>query len=184
MTIKDNEYPHIKQAIKDASVIKIGNGNNSKYKFMKYPFGEMGTHLSHELTNEIVYGFSSLIKQTKCNFDIIVSPEPGGHTWGILLGHIFQKDVVILRNKIVYDKNSSKLIINAYSKKYIQYPKIDSSLNVIIVDDVISSGITIMDIVENIEANIIGIFAIYSKSKSTYNMLKNKKIPIDVIVTG
>jgi len=177
------KFPEIEKAVIEASPISI-NDKNEFYEFYEYAFGEHGTHVPHSLVKEVVLGFSNLINEIVDDFDLIVSPEPGGHSWGLLLGHLLQKDVIVLRNHAVGVNRSSKIVINGYSKKQLNYTPVNPESKVIVVDDIISSGATLQNIIENVSASILGIYAIYSKGNRHREIMNRYNIPIHVLVEG
>lgn len=177
------KFQEIEKAIKTANSIYI-NTAKKEYNFLEYAFGEHGTHIPYKLTKEIVDGLSYIINKTVDCFDYIVAPEPGGHTWGLLLGHVLEKDVMILRNQLTGINSSQKLVINGYSQKNLIFQPMDPTAKVIIVDDVISSGTTLKSIITNISATINGIYCIYSKSGEYHKIMHQYQIPIHVLVDG
>jgi adenine phosphoribosyltransferase len=177
------KFQEIEKAVKNASSISI-NTSGKQYNFFKYSFGEHGTHIPYTLTIEIVEGLSDIINRTVDYFDYIVSPEPGGHTWGLLLGSVLKKDVIIIRNQTTDIDCSEKLVINGYSQKQLIFPSISPEKKVIIIDDVISSGATLRSIVENTSASINGIYCIYSKNSEYQKIINEYAIQIHVLTEG
>jgi len=177
------KFQEIEKAVSSANLICI-NKAGKKYNFFEYAFGEHGTNIPYTLTKEIVEGLSYIINKTVDYFDYILAPEPGGHTWGLLLGHMLQKDVMILRNRSTGINYSQKLIINGYSQKNIIFQPMDPTSEVIIVDDIISSGETLKSIIKNTPATINGIYCIYSKNAKHHKIVQKYKIPIHVLAEG
>jgi adenine phosphoribosyltransferase len=174
-------FPQIEKAIKTANATNINNGL-MEYKFFEYAFGERGTYISHELIWEIVDGLTTIINQTAGLFEYIVAPEPSGHTWGLLLGHTLKKDVIILRNQTSSHDGKTKIIINGYSKKYLQFHSFNPGAKVIIVDDIISTGETLKNIIENITSSIVAVYSIYSKANKHREIMHQYQIPVYMLV--
>ena len=173
--------PEIQSEIKNAQIVKINNAGTD-YQFSEYAFGEHGTLVNVALINEIVSGLTKLITETAPNFDLLVAPVPGGHAWGLALGYSLQKDILILRTHDVAVGNRNTVIINGYSRKHLCYTPIAKNLQIIIVDDVISSGATLADMVHHFQGQVVGAYAIYTKSFSKLQLSEKYQIPFYALV--
>lgn len=161
------------QAIQNASCVAIHKpGRAQPYHFRHYPFGERGTFITPELMEEIAEGLACMIADGGfSDFDYIASPEPGGHTWGMLAALKVKKPINILRMSIGEKYEEFKICVRretAYNFNYIYYENFKPGDRVLIVDDVISSGGTICGIAEQLGemgVEVVGIQAILVKDR-------------------
>jgi hypothetical protein len=71
------------RAIASATSSKIDAPDGGSYRFHRFAFGERGDFIPAPLLDEIVGSLVSLAQRVFAAPDVIVSPEPGGHTWGM-----------------------------------------------------------------------------------------------------
>lgn len=78
-------YASLSESIRKARNVRIYKNKDTAYDFKLYPFGERGTYIAPELIREITHNLADAVTEQFPDFDYIVSPEPGGHTWGCWL---------------------------------------------------------------------------------------------------
>ncbi|NLG03257.1 MAG: phosphoribosyltransferase [Clostridia bacterium] len=182
-----SDYPKLHNAVKNSEVIEIVNDDNEIYKFRRFPFGEQGTFMDKELISEITESMAQSIKSEDSKFDYIVSPEPGGHTWGMMVSYVCNKPINILR--ITSEKDDSKgmpvLRKTAYNHNYMYFDSFKTGDKVIIVDDVISSGTTIKSIIKHLltlGVEVIGVQVILVKGELYKNIESIYHIPVKYLI--
>jgi adenine phosphoribosyltransferase len=166
----------LKKSIKSAKTIEIPQSGSKKYKFHVFDFGERGTKISTELIEEIKSGMIESIKSFS-DFDYIVSPEPGGHTWGLLLASEIKKPINILRTNPSFHEGELEVPRKTgYYEHNIYFNNFKKGDKVLIVDDVVSTGgtlRTILDTLDSLSVKIIGVQVILAKSDD-YNKLEKE----------
>jgi adenine phosphoribosyltransferase len=139
----DGERAHLVNAILSAGKVAIESPGGSAYDFHLFPFGERGDYLGSALLQEIVTGLAELMKQHYPTVDLIVCPEPGGHTWGMMLAYKFGCSVAILRDGARDTEGPEGTRVDrqsAYLHSSLVFPELPPAARVVVVDDVISSG--------------------------------------------
>ncbi len=154
------------------------------YKFKRYAFGERGSFIKYELIDEIANGLMSSF-DTFSDFDYLVSPEPGGHTWGMLMAYILKKNLRILR--LSDDKDEAELCERetAYTKNKLVMQGFNKGDRIVLIDDVISSGGTMKSIVgylQKMEVNVIGIVVIACKGNCYKELGRTYDVPIHMLI--
>lgn len=149
------------------------------YKFAKYPFGEQGTFLSHDLIFDIKRGLIGLIGTQKPDF--IICSEPGSHTWGLLLAAEIQTSLNIVRCRKFAKKTNEKIYKqkNGYCERGLLFENLIPGSSAIIFEDVISTGNTVKVIIETLQEhkiNIISVLSILRKGNDNLEMLYNYPI--------
>lgn len=141
------KFQRIKEDIQNAPTVLLED-NGRAYQFQKFSFGEKGDLLKNELINEIIDGMVEACAYLKSEIDYIVSPEPGGHIWGLLLSYRLGIPLRILR--IVNHGSGEKLIRRqtGYNENTLIIEGFQAGERVLLVDDVISTGGTIDSIAE------------------------------------
>jgi adenine phosphoribosyltransferase len=180
--IATSELPKLDAAIRSARQINLPQKTGGDYAFRVYCFGERGTRLEYPLVNEIVDGLSASIQKNFKSFDYIVTPEPGGHLWGILLGYKLQKPVHILR-RISSFATAEKEInrVTGYHTSSLFISDIKKGDIVLVLDDVVSTGgtlTTILGALERANARVIGVQVILAKSNKYKKIQKKFKTKI------
>lgn len=178
----------LKEATSSAKTVKIIKNQGTTYDFKLYPFGERGTYIPPDLTREIVEGLAKSASTYFPEFDYIVSPEPGGHTWGMLTAYFLQKPINILRlSTDLYEVSQTcAKRETAYNENYICYDGFTPGDKILLIDDIISSGSTIRCIVEQLQhmgVLIVGIQAILAKSMKFLKLQEDYKFPVNVLYT-
>jgi adenine phosphoribosyltransferase len=154
-------------AVSSAPAVHIpASATHAPYVFRAYDFGELGLYLDPELIREIRDGLSTAVASFG-PFDSIVSPEPGGHTWGLLVADQLGCGLHILRRDppawFGVRRRSRR---TAYSSCTLCYGDLARGERVVIVDDVVSSGSTLRSIAAGLRsqgADAIGAQVILSK---------------------
>ena len=146
MNMTGNE---LKKSILAASSVRIQKDNVISYNFKHYAFGERGTFIRPELVKEITESLSESVRNNFGDFDYIVSPEPGGHTWGMLTAYFLNKPINILRmNSKPYEEFEVHMLREtAYNENYIHFDSFQAGDKILLLDDVISSGSTLKGII-------------------------------------
>jgi len=147
----NNKFPELKKAIESARAIEISQAGG-KYKFKILAFGERGTKLNANLIKEINFGLTESIKQNFSDFDYIISPEPRGHMWGLLVASELGKPINILRTQPSYGTNETEVARRTgYYQHNLYFENFKKGDKVLILDDVISTGGTISVILETLK---------------------------------
>lgn len=181
------EFPELEKSIKTARIIELPQPGSKKYKFKTLPFGERGTKIESKLLKEITKGLVDSINKHFPDFDYIVSPEPGGHTWGITAALKLSKSINILRAQPSYEEGEIEVRRKTgYYQQDLYFNHFQKGNKILIIDDVISTGGTIETILEtltSLEVKTVGVQAIYAKSKR-YKRLEDKySIPIKFLIS-
>lgn len=140
--------PHLADAIATAERCPVRRPDGGVYDFRRYAFGEQGTHLSHRLVVEIVDALVDSINLRFEAVDRIVSPEPGGHTWGMLVAYQLGLPLWVLRarppmlaDEVAVERHT------AYFDGQLYFEPGEPGERLLVVDDVVSSGGTLRSIV-------------------------------------
>ena len=174
-------FPNLENAIESAKTYSFDN-----YIFRLFDFGENGQYLSHGLIKEITTGMSESIKNNFSDFDYIVAPEPGGHTWGLLAANSLGKDINIFR--VLPSKLEGEIEIprkTPYNQGHLYINYIKKGDKVIIVDDVIYRGGTlesILKVLKENEVSIVGIQTILAKTDNYLNVQKKYDVKIKFLM--
>ncbi|MBC8015875.1 MAG: phosphoribosyltransferase [Sporomusaceae bacterium] len=174
---------HLCAAIETAQIVTIKKNDEEDYSFKLYAFGERGTFIDPELIAEITENLSKNITKYFPSFDYVVSPEPGGHTWGMLTAYRLHKPINILRLSTQDNQTAADSIKRetAYNENYINFAGFKRGDKVLLVDDVISSGGTIYAIVQQLRTlgvEVTGIQVILVKGENYKTMKIDLAVPI------
>lgn len=174
---------NLRAAIEAAQMVKIKKNDGDDYNFKLYAFGERGTFISPELIAEITENLAQSVTKYFPSFDYIVSPEPGGHTWGMLAAYRLNKPINILRLSTQDNQAETDSIKRetAYNENYINFAGFKRGDKVLLVDDVISSGGTIYAIVQQLRTlgvEVTGIQVILVKGEHYKKMKSDLAVPI------
>jgi adenine phosphoribosyltransferase len=126
------------------------------YKFRLFDFGERGTCLSGELIQEIGQRLSHGARLNFPPVEAVVSPEPGGHMWGLLVA--FQLGVKCYIPRVPSPIPTPGVAVarnTAYSRGELLMPPVPPGTRVLIVDDVVSSGGTLKAIIELLHSRAV-----------------------------
>lgn len=178
-----NPLSKLSLSIQSAKTVKILKNSSTTYDFKLYPFGERGTYIEPALTEEITEQLVQSITDHFPAFDYIVSPEPGGHTWGMLAAYRLRKPINILRlsTDLYEDFQICVKRETAYNENYICYDGFKEGDRVLLVDDVISSGATIRSIAEQLGrmgVQLAGVQAILAKGEHYLKLGRDLDVPI------
>jgi Adenine/guanine phosphoribosyltransferases and related PRPP-binding proteins len=171
------------ESIRSAKTVKIMKDENTAYNFKLYPFGERGTFITPSLIREITDSLAASIPDNFPVYDYLVSPEPGGHTWGMLASYRLKKPINILRMRAEKFEQADIAILRetAYNENYIFFDAFQQRDTVLILDDVISSGFTIRTIIEQfckMDVKIAGVQAILVKGECYKKLEDDYGIPV------
>lgn len=173
----------LKESINQAKNVRIYKNKDTPYDFKLYPFGERGTFIAPELIHEITDNLAVSITGQFPAYDYIVSPEPGGHTWGILAAYKLMKPLNILRLSTELYENYEVCIKRetAYNENYIYFDGFKAGDRVLLLDDVISSGATIRAIAQQLKdmgVHLVGVQAILAKGEHYKALEADYEIPV------
>ncbi|CAH1225260.1 Orotate phosphoribosyltransferase [Paenibacillus auburnensis] len=179
-------YARLSESISKAKNVRIYKNKDTAYDFKLYPFGERGTYIDPELISEITDNLASSITEHFPAFDYIVSPEPGGHTWGMLAAYKLMKPMNILRLSTELYENYEVCIKRetAYNENYIYFDGFTAGDRVLILDDVISSGATIRCIAQQMAdmgVELVGVQGILAKGEHYKQLEADYGIPVRVL---
>lgn len=173
----------IKREIINVEKLTLFNDFGEPYSFKKYSFGEMGNYIDWRLMNAIVKNFKAFNVDFD-KIDYIISPEPGGHTWGMLLAYELGCSINILRiNKKNIISNNSTVVYRktAYDANEIIFDNVKNGDKVIVIDDVISSGCTIECIIKTLydmKVQVLAVLTIVCKGAGADRIKKQYGIPV------
>ena len=178
----------LNESISRARNVILYKNSKTTYNFKLYPFGERGTFIEPELIHEITDNLSESIVTSFPEFDYIVSPEPGGHTWGMLAAYKMKKPMNILRLSTEEYKEFKVCIKRetAYNENYIYFDGFNKNDRVLILDDVISSGATIRAIVNQLlkmDVHLVGIQVILVKGEHYKQLAEDYGVPIQYLAS-
>ncbi len=141
------------------------------YRFRTFDFGERGASLSAGLIQEIGLALAASIKDNFGAVEAIVTPEPGGHMWGLLTAFNLGLGCYVLRAPSRHIPTSAAVVARstAYSRGELLVPSICPKQRVLIVDDVVSSGGTlraITGLLRDLDAGVVGAQVIVAKGQA------------------
>ncbi len=173
----------LSHSIHAAKTVQIHKDSVTVYPFKLYAFGERGTYLEPELMLELTDYLAAGIEADFPAFDYIVSPEPGGHTWGMLAACKLHKPVNILRlsTELYEDFQICIRRETAYNENFICFDGFKEGDRVLLVDDVISSGATIRCIAAQLKlmgVTLVGVQAILAKGAHYLKLEQDLGVPV------
>lgn len=141
------------------------------YSFRVFDFGERGSSLSSDLIQEIGNGLCDSIRDNYPGVEAVVSPEPGGHMWGLLTAFHLGLECYVLRAPSQQISASAAVIDRktAFSRGELLVPSIRPDRRVVIVDDVVSSGGTLVAITQRLRhaaVDVVGAQLIVAKGQA------------------
>lgn len=176
-------FAKLQESISSARNVRLIKNSDVTYDFKLYPFGERGTYIDPALLREITDNLAASITEHFPGFDYIVTPEPGGHTWGMLTAYKLEKPINILR--LSTEKYEEfKISIRretAYNENYIYFDGFRPNDRVLLLDDVISSGATIrciMNQLKEMQVEVVGVQAILAKGAHYKKLGQDYGIPV------
>lgn len=181
-------YARLQESIRAAKSVKLLKNENTAYTFKLYPFGERGTFIEPELLSEITDSLSASLLEHYGPYDYLVSPEPGGHTWGMLAAYKVKKPMNILRlsSERYEEFQISIKRETAYNENYIYFDGFTPGDRVLILDDVISSGATIRAIADQLQVmgvELVGIQVILVKGEHYKQLEADYGVPIHYLAS-
>jgi adenine phosphoribosyltransferase len=181
-----DSFPLLEAAIDRAPEVRISGRNGSPYRFRRYSFGELGTRLDPALVDEILAGLADAVMHGFGNFDSIVAPEPGGHTWGLLLAYLLEKSVTILRSRSLLSNPGLHFERDtAYYAGELSCDRAPTGERVVVVDDIVSSGGTLASIVRCLRdqgVEVVGAQVILAKGDGWQGVERASGVPIQFLV--
>lgn len=181
----NRERGHLALAIASAPEQLISAPNGS-YRFRLFNFGERGTALSRELIQEIGYGLLDSVQMSFPAIEAVVSPEPGGHLWGLLLAFQLGVECYVLRapSGLIPTPGITVPRNTAYSRGELILPSIRPGTRVLIVDDVVSSGGTIeavISLLRSLNIEVAGVQTIVAKGQGYRKLEESSGIKIQCL---
>lgn len=178
--MKIHENGALYESIINAETLLLQLPDGGSYDFRVFPFGERGQFLENGLIREIVICLENIVIENNIDFNAIVSPEPGGHIWGLLMAYQLNKDLYI--NRINAQKIENTFIrTTPYNSNYLKSIPAKAGSKVIILDDIISSGSTLISLLTDLKQNevdVVAALAIYNKQT---DMQMSNKLGIKVM---
>ena len=168
----------LRRAIATAHALDAGG-----YDYHLLPFGENGTALPIDLVDEVSQGLLALAQPFRSQFQYVCAVAPGGHTWGLLLARDLHLDLAILRAGWVSRRH--KLRRPGREAESLRLPEMIRGANVLLLDDVISTGITTIQIVADLtrhNVTVVAITAIYSKNNGQSRVMDETAIPVKCLI--
>lgn len=181
----DRKPGHLALAIASAPEQLISTPNGS-YRFRLFDFGERGTSLSRELIQEIGHGLCDSVQLNFPAVEAIVSPEPGGHLWGLLVAFQLGVEFYVLRapSGLIPTPGMTVPRNTAYSRGELLMPSIRPGTRVLIVDDVVSSGGTlkaIINLLHSLSVEVAGVQTIVVKGQAYRELEASSGIKIQCL---
>ncbi|MBU3913550.1 MAG: phosphoribosyltransferase [Nanoarchaeota archaeon] len=177
-----SKFPELRKSIDSARVIELPQSGSKTYKFKTFAFGERGTKITAELLKEIVEGLCGSVKQNFPNFDYVVSPEPGGHTWGSLVALKLGKPINLLRTNPSYEDGELEVPRKTgYYQHNLYFNHFKKGDRVLIVDDVVSTGGTLKTILSKLKSQgimVMGVQVIFAKSEDYQKIEKEFSVKV------
>jgi adenine phosphoribosyltransferase len=181
------KFLQITQAVREAETqpISLASPSGGTYQFFPYAFGERGTNLSYELSQEIIDGLCSNIQRYSSQFDYIIAPEPGGHIWGLPVALQLQRPLNVLR---LQRPDSGGLMVSrsaGYREDVFHLRNINKGDRIILIDDIISTGGTLdalLGVFNKFKISTTGVHVIYAKSDDYKKISEKHETPIHPLV--
>lgn len=177
----------LERAILTAVPIPIPSPGGGTYEFHRFPFGERGDYIDAELLHEILDGLAGIARGCFPAANVVFCPEPGGHTWGMALARELGCSLAIMREGNSDEGNHAVSRRSAYRHSTLIPPRIAGRPRVIVVDDVISSGGTLIAMLTEIaklDCELIGSIVILAKgTQGIERVRKTAAIPIIPLAT-
>ena len=121
---------------------------SSGYLFKKFPFGEESMFIDAALIKAFLEWTKTLSFNQEQNIHAVASPEPGGLPWAMLLAGQLDLNIIPIR----LSRNVNNLLIeNHYSSKRLNCGVKGKNQSVILFDDVLSSGETIVNCIQELK---------------------------------
>lgn len=141
------------------------------YNFRVFEFGERGSSLSGDLIQEIGHGLCDSIRDSYPGAEAVVTPEPGGHIWGLLTAFHLGLECYVLRIPSCQIPSPGETVArqSAFSRGTLLMPWIRPGTRVVIVDDVVSSGgtlVTITQMLRGVAVDVIGAQLIVARGQA------------------
>lgn len=177
------KYPNLIKDISNAPKIKL---KKNDYLFKVFSVGERGTDLKPKLIQEVLSGLLKEICKHKCTFDYIVTVEPGGNPWGLLVAQALKIPLKIIRETQGYAEELKIKQKSVLYERNLCFSGFKKGKKVIIIDDIVSTGGTlkiIINTLKNLGVKIVGVFTILSKGDDYNKIEKSEEIKIHALVS-
>lgn len=176
------EFKHLIKDISSAPKIKLDSG----YVFNAFSVGERGKNLTPELIDEVLKGLVHNIRQSKVIFDYIVTLDPGGNQWALLVANELKKPLNIIRSSPSGHKDEFKIRQDSkIHQRELYFSGFKKGDRVIIVDDIISSGDTLtitIGALKEIGVNVNSIFVIMTKGDNYIDVQQAAEVPVHTLI--
>lgn len=155
-------YPNLTKAIEEAPTF-VRNG----YLVNAFSFGEYGSSIEPELADEIVGGLAEKIRPVAHDVNYLIPLAPGGARWGLVIAYevgIDVKPTHLKREGPLYQvelEDEIKIGIGGPHSRELRRG-VKQGDKAIILDDVISTGRTVLDVVGVLKQNGVQIEDIFS----------------------
>jgi len=170
----------LKKSLMDAPVIKKG-----KYFYVVHPITDGIPEIKPELLNEIIGEMQKRVE--RCGrIEKIVTIESMGIPLATALSIRLNIPFVIIRKRR-YGLNNERIVKQktGYSKSNLYINGLKKGDNIIIVDDILSTGGTLSSVISELKkigVNINGVFIVVNKGNALETIRDKFKVKIDTIV--
>ena len=169
----------LKQSLLEAPVVKKGD-----YSYVVHPITDGVPEIKPELLNEVIEEMRKRI--SKCGeFDKIVTIEAMGIPLASALSLILKIPFVIIRKRSYgLSREVNVEQTTGYSKSKLYINGLENGDKIIIVDDVLSTGGTLLAVISTLKklgVIIKGIFIVVDKGNVAKKLMEKYKIKIDIL---
>lgn len=177
------KYPKLLKAISAARVVR----ERGEYLFNEFAFGERGRELDPDLVREIKVGLLEKIEPYRSIFDYIVTPEPGGNQWALLVASELGVKLKFIRTHASSQAEElvKRQIGGSYYDRNLYFSGFQAGDKAVIIDDVLSTGTTARIIIETLTekgVTVLGFFAIVTKGDGYKKVAQSTSVPIHSLV--
>jgi len=170
----------LKESLIKAPIVKKGD-----YSYVVHPITDGVPEIKPELLNEVVEEMHKLISICG-SFDKIVTIEAMGIPLASALSLKMKIPFVIIRKRSYGLPNEVNVEqTTGYSKSKLYINGLDKGDKIIIVDDVLSTGGTLLAVISTLKkigVIIKGIFIVVDKGNVAKNLMEKFKIKIDILI--
>ena len=169
----------LKASLEEAPVVKMGN-----YDYFVHPLTDGVPEIKPELIQEIVGEIkNNLIK----DYDKFVTIEAMGLPIGITLAMNMNKPLVVIRKRSYgFDDEVAVQQVTGYSKGQLFINGLEPDDKIVIVDDVVSTGGTLIAVLKaliNMGIDIVDVIVVIEKRDSKMYVEEQTGIEIKTLVT-
>jgi orotate phosphoribosyltransferase len=162
----EDDFPLLVEAVQRAERRAVPrDGGKPPYPYDVFSFGERGTRISADLIREIRLGLVRHVTPYLAECDCIVSPNPGGHRWALLVADAVSRPLVVMRA----DESEERQRLELEGQR------------AVMIDDVVSGGAAatwVVDTVNRIGGRIVAIVAIVIKGRDQAALNRHRHIPV------